>query len=293
VTRHDLIIVVPYNPEPIERPVFFNLKERELLENLAKEYDYIIQKNEELGRDCRILAEEVIISDRMIATGSIAGGIAREFNNILIGHKKVVMKIVDMDLPEEIKQEFRDFITCCDSGEKLLRTLIGIAGSSLCELKDVRINEIIEDILILTNSIFEQDKIEIVKNYSHIPEFSGKEQYLREAFVTLLLNSRDLIKSAYERGEITVTTKSEDSHIKVIFTDTGEGISRESLKDIFNPHNIIRGALTKKILPRMGRSMSGIYTIIEEHKGRIEVESRPGEGSNFTIWLPEKSKKGI
>jgi len=273
--------------------VFFNLKERELLENLAKEYDDIVQKNEELGRDCKILAEDVITSDRMIATGSIAGGMAREFNNILIGHKKLVMKMVDMDLPEEIKQEFRDFITCCDSGEKLLRTLIGIAGNSSCELKDVRINELIEDILILTNYIFEQDKIEIVKNYGPVPEFSGKEQFLREAFVTLLLNSRDLIKSAYEKGEITVTTKSEDSHIKVIFTDTGEGVSRESLKDIFNPHTIIRGALTKKILPRMGRSMSGIYTIIEEHKGRIEVESRPGEGSIFTIWLPEKSKKGI
>jgi len=267
--------------------VFFNLKERELLENLSKEYDNIIQKNEELRRDCHILTEDVIISDRMIATGSVAGGIAREFNNILIGPKKLVMKMVDMDLPEEVKQEFRDFITCCNSGEKLLRTLIGIAGNSSCEFKDVRINELMEDILILTNSIFEHDKIEIVKNYGAIPEFSGKEQYLREAFVTLLLNSRDLIKSAYERGEITVTTKSENSHIKVIFADTGEGISKDSLKDIFNPDKIIRGSLTKKILPRMGRSMSEIYGIIEEHKGRIEVESRPGEGSNFIIWLPE------
>ena len=238
--------------------MFFNLKERELLENLSKEYDDIIQKNEELCRDCHILVEDIRTSDRMIATGSVAGGIAREFNNILIGPKKLVMKMLDRDLPDEIKQEFRDFITCCDSGEKLLRTLIGIAGNSSCELRDIQINELIEDILILTNSIFEQDKIDLVKNYGPIPEISGKEQYLREAFVTILLNSRDLIKSAYERGEITVTTKSEEGHIKVIFTDTGEGVIRESLKDMFNPHKTIRGALTKKILPRMGRSMSGI-----------------------------------
>lgn len=269
--------------------MFFNLKERELLENLAKEYDYIIQKNEELCRDCKILVEDIITSDRMIATGSVAGGIAREFNNILIGPKKLVMKMLDRDFPEEIKQEFRDFITCCNSGEKLLRTLIGIAGNSSCEVRTIHINEIIEDILILTNSIFEDDKIELVKNYGTIPAISGKEQYLREAFVTILLNSRDLIKSAYERGEITITTKSEEKHIKVIFTDTGEGVCRESLKDIFNPDKIIRGALSKKILSRMGHSMSGVYATIKEHKGRIEVESRPGEGSNFIIWLPEKS----
>lgn len=266
--------------------MFFNLKERELLENLAKEYDDIIQRNEDLCEDCKILVEDVITSDRMIAIGSVAGGIAREFNNILIGPKKLVMKMLDRDLPEETKQEFRDFITCCDSGEKLLRTLIGIAGNSSCKLRDVQINELIEDILILTNFIFEYDKIDIVKNYGQIPEISGKEQYLREAFVTILLNSRDLIKSAYERGEITVTTKSEKEYIKLIFTDTGEGVSKESLKEIFNPHKIIRGALSKKILPRMGHSMSKIHSTIEEHKGRIEVESRPGEGSNFIIWLP-------
>ena len=84
--------------------MFFNLKERELLENLAKEYDYIIQKNEELCRDCKILVEDIITSDRMIATGSVAGGIAREFNNILIGPKKLVMKMLDRDFPEEIKR---------------------------------------------------------------------------------------------------------------------------------------------------------------------------------------------
>jgi two-component system, NtrC family, sensor kinase len=222
----------------------------------------------------------------MISIGTIAGGIAREFNNILIGPKSWALSVLDKDIPEEMKKEIRDFIAYCNSGEKLLRTLIGITGAGTNELQEIEINELIEDILILINSIFEEDNIEIIKDYGPVPEIFAKGQELREAFVSILLNSRDLIKSAYERGEITITTKSDREYIKMIFADSGEGINREELKEIFNPSAIIRGALSKKILPRTGQSLVRVYTIIEEHKGKIEVESYPGKGSNFIIWLP-------
>jgi signal transduction histidine kinase len=222
----------------------------------------------------------------MIAIGTVAGGIAREFNNILIGPRNSALSILDKDIPDEIKKEVRDFLTYCNSGEKLLRTLIGITGTGTSELQEIEINELIEDILILINSIFDDDKIEIIKDYGDIPAISGKEQELREAFVNILLNSRDLIRSAYERGEITISTKSDSEYIKIIFADTGEGVKKEELKEIFNSSAIIRGALSKKILPRMGQTLAKVYTIIEDHKGKMEVESHAGEGSNFIIWLP-------
>ena len=250
----------------------------------------LTQENKELKEDIKSLLNQLVRSDRMIATGSIAMGIAREFNNMLVGPQICAQSYLEEDLAEELKEILKDLIITCEAGEKLLSLLLG--GPVVRDMAEkTDINAIIEDIIILMSPLFERDKIDIIKNYGTIPEIEVKEEKAREAFVNIILNSRDLIKSVYEKGQITINTICDGETVRIEIFDTGEGIAKECLKDIFNPEAIIRGAKRKQILPRMGHGLSGAYEIIEEHGGTMEVESLEGEGSKFIIWLPLKVKK--
>ena len=120
--------------------------------------------------------------------------------------------------------------------------------------------------------------IEVVRDYGEIPPFACQPRKLNQVFLNLLKNACQAIE---DKGRITVTTSLKNNMVHVAIRDTGKGIKAGDLESIFDP-----GFTIKSSVVRASLGLSICYQIIQEHGGKIYVESQPGKGSLFTVIIP-------
>jgi signal transduction histidine kinase len=125
--------------------------------------------------------------------------------------------------------------------------------------------------------------IEVVREYGDIPSFLCDARKLNQVFLNLIKNACQAIEN---EGRITITTSLKGNMVHVAIRDTGRGIQPHDLESIFDPSFTTKGSVVRA---RLGLSIC--HQIIQEHHGKIEVESRPGNGSVFTLVLPTDFKK--
>lgn len=121
-------------------------------------------------------------------------------------------------------------------------------------------------------------KATVTKDYGALPLVQCYPQQLNQVFMNILVNAAQAID---EKGEIKITTSSENEQVMITISDTGSGIPKESLSKIFDPF-----FTTKEVGKGTGLGLNVAYNIIEKHNGTIEVESRLGSGTTFSIRLP-------
>lgn len=128
-------------------------------------------------------------------------------------------------------------------------------------------------------------KVEVVKEYGDLPEVECIPSQLNQVFMNLLVNAGHAIES---QGTITIRTGQTDDQVWVEIADTGKGIEAENLKRIFEPF-----FSTKPVGKGTGLGLSLSYGIVTNHRGRIQVESTPGTGTTFRVWLPVKQTEKV
>lgn len=121
-------------------------------------------------------------------------------------------------------------------------------------------------------------KAEVIKDYGNLPTIECMPSQLNQVFLNLLVNAAQAME---ERGRITIRTRVEGEWAVVSVSDTGSGIPPELLKRIFDPF-----FTTKPIGKGTGLGLSVSYSIVNRHGGRIEVDTKQGEGTTFSVWLP-------
>lgn len=121
-------------------------------------------------------------------------------------------------------------------------------------------------------------KANVIREYGDIPEVECLLSQLNQVFMNLLVNAAQAIEG---RGTITIRTGSQGDEVWVEIADTGTSIAPENIKKIFDPF-----FTTKPIGKGTGLGLSLSYGIIQKHHGRIEVQSEPGKGTTFSMWLP-------
>ncbi|MGE0267323.1 MAG: ATP-binding protein [Candidatus Omnitrophota bacterium] len=147
-------------------------------------------------------------------------------------------------------------------------------------METAQIEEVIEDILkIVHNEI--KYKAELSKDYGDTPAIRCYPQRLGQVFLNILVNACHAIVG---KGKIHIKTYAEDRHVCVDITDTGTGIAPETVKKIFDPF-----FTTKPIGQGTGLGLSICYEIIKNHGGTIEVKSTVGDGTTFTVKLPQSA----
>jgi signal transduction histidine kinase len=146
------------------------------------------------------------------------------------------------------------------------------------DLRSASVHAGLDSTLILLNNVF-KNRIEIEKNYDEnlqsIECFPGQ---LNQVFMNILNNAIQAIEGT---GKITIKTRKIKNRAVIWITDTGKGIPKDHLKRIFDPF-----FTTKKVGEGTGLGLSISYGIIQQHKGEIKVNSKPGKGTAFKISLP-------
>jgi len=125
-----------------------------------------------------------------------------------------------------------------------------------------------------------KSKIKVIQNYRDIPPIYCSPSSLNQVFISMLKNASEAIEG---RGEISIKTFAQQEHIEIEISDSGKGIPAKDINRIFDP-----GFTTRGVKVGVGVGLSICYQIVvDEHKGRIDVSSELGEGTTFTITLPQ------
>ncbi len=245
----------------------------------------------------RLLEERLQQADKMEAIGTLAGGIAHDFNNLLAGIQGYVsmtlMNLKENDQNYERIQRIQDQV---QSGSDLTRQLLGFARGGRYEIKPTDINEILEK----TSSMFGRTKKEI-----SIQRKSAKDLWIVEVdrgqmeqvFINLYVNAWQAMPGG---GDIYLETQNAllngeqalfysvkpGRYVKITITDTGMGMDEKTQERIFEPF-----FTTKEMGRGTGLGLATVYGIIKGHGGMIYVESEPGHGTTFTIYLPASEKE--
>ncbi len=172
--------------------------------------------------------------------------------------------------------------TACERILQIVRSLRNSVHGNMMETREVNIHDELENALTLVHHEIKK-RVEIVRKYAELPTCSCFPGRLNSVFINMLMNASQAIEG---NGQITIETSMSDDIIEVKFTDTGQGISPENLEKLFEA-----GFTTKSPDKGTGLGLSICKRIMEEHGGKIEVESEVNKGTTFTIYLPVKEDK--
>ncbi len=257
---------------------------------------------------------KIVQQEKMASIGQLAAGVAHEINNPmgfissnlgtmrkylgrLAEHVAFVSNAIDSLPDEEFRQgvreqrkalkidylieDGRELIDESLEGAERVRSIVqnlkSFSRVDESECKPVDINDCLEStIKIVWNEV--KYKATLVRDLETLPLIRCYPQQLNQVFMNLLVNASQAIET---QGEIRVRTWHEGDSVYASVGDTGCGIPEEVLNRIFEPF-----FTTKEVGKGTGLGLSITYDIIKKHKGDIFVESRPGEGTTFTIRLP-------
>ena len=240
------------------------------------------------------LTPQFIQADKMAALGLLVAGVAHEINTPMgaihsnnDNMRRAVAKIRKLLGPQEqeVERLFDIVDEVCRNNEaaterimKIVHSLKNFARLDEAERKEVDIHEGIESTLTLVQHQL-KNRIRVEKQFADLPEIQCHPIQLNQVFMNILVNAAHAIP---DQGTITIKTLKEGGNVKVVIGDTGVGIPQEHLSKIFDP-----GFTTKGVGLGTGLGLSICYKIVQDHDGKIEVESSSA-GTIFTITLPIK-----
>ncbi|MFP5264298.1 MAG: ATP-binding protein [Blastocatellia bacterium] len=226
------------------------------------------------------LEEQLLQREKLSSIGLLAAGVAHEVNTPLAGISSYTQMLLQQVPESDSKRRMLEKIqtqTLRASG--IVNNLLNFSRTGDTQFRDVDLNRVLDDTLQLLEPQLRSSKFEILRNYgADLPSAYGNASKLQQVFMNLVLNARDAMPQG---GRLTIQTRLVDTSLVVDFRDTGVGIAPENIARIYDPF-----FTTKEVGQGTGLGLALSYGIIQEHSGRIFVESRPGEGTHFTIKLP-------
>jgi PAS domain S-box-containing protein len=223
-------------------------------------------------------------ADKLSSIGLMAAGVAHEVNTplaVISSYTQMLAKQLQSDpakaslLDKITKQTFR--------ASEIVNNLLNFSRTSGTELTEISINKVIADTLALLEHQFKVSHIQVKPELDHhLPTIQGNAGRLQQVFLNLFLNAKDAMAGG---GVLQVATSNGDS-VSVRVSDTGSGIAQENIHRIYDPFFTTKTSPAEGQNRGTGLGLSVTYGIIQEHAGNIRVESRPGEGTTFTLDFP-------
>jgi signal transduction histidine kinase len=209
----------------------------------------------------------------LLKAGDDAEGLSREFQQTT----NQIGELKKQHVIEELSVLVKDGLFGTGQVSEIVANLKNFSRLDRSKVSHSNLNECLNSTLLLAKHLLKQ--VTVNKHFGDIPEITCSPSQINQVFLNLVTNAVQAMPG--ERGTLTLTSRSEGEGIAVDVADDGAGIPPEVMSKIFDPF-----FTTKEIGKGTGLGLSITYKIIQQHGGRISVESKPGSGTKFTVWLP-------
>jgi len=230
------------------------------------------------------MEEQLLQNEKLRALGEMASGVAHDFNNALaaiLGNTQLLLYTVK---DEEIRESLQIIEKVARDSAQTVRRLQDFTRRRVHqELFKIDVNSIVKDAIEITKPKWKDEvqgrgiHIEMATNFEEISPVLGNAPEMREVIANMIFNA---IEAMPEGGKIEIQTFERKEKVFIRISDTGIGMSEEVMKKIFEPF------FTTKPFSNTGLGLSMSYGIIKRFGGEIEVESKVGKGTTFTMLLP-------
>ena len=244
-----------------------------------------------------MLEAQLAQAQRMEALGTLAGGIAHNFNNLLMGIQgNASLMLLETDPNHPNYQKLKTIEKSVQSGSRLTRQLLGYAREGKYEVKPISLNQLVKE----TADTFSMTKKEIRIHQELAQDLSGikaDQGQIEQALLNIYVNASDAMSGGGDLFLKTMNVKHKDiknkpfkpkpgNYVLLTIRDTGVGMDKHTMKRIFEPF-----FTTKGLAKGTGLGLASTYGIIKAHGGYIDVDSENGHGTTFSIYLPASERK--
>jgi signal transduction histidine kinase len=228
------------------------------------------------------LRQQLLQAQRLSSVGALASSVAHEFNNILttiINYAKLGLKgAAD---PGQ-KQAFEKILKGGQRAATIVSGMLGFARNQSNRREDTDLVRLVEEVLLLTEKDLSKHRVQVERRYHARPVVPVVAGQIEQILINLVINARQAMPNG---GRLRVDVRETAGMAEARINDTGVGIPPDQLRLIFEPF------YTTKDPDEHGHGGTGLglsvcRQIIEQHQGRIRVESVIGRGSTFTVKLP-------
>ncbi len=251
------------------------------------------------------LEESLRYSRRMEAIGRLAGGVAREFNNLLTGIMGG-LSLAEAELTPKARTYLRIAQNAADRACSLVRQLLAFNRESPLELRPLALNRVVEAVSRLVKETIDRRIDVVVRLDEQLPLVQADEFQMESVFMNLCVNARDAIQGILHKQRrpqlrdkkfvIRIETRTRfvvpeygeshseagaGKHVVVSVSDNGPGMNKETQQHVFEPFYT-----TKSTGVGVGLGLASAYGIVKQHNGWINLQSRPREGTTFEVYLP-------
>jgi two-component system, cell cycle sensor histidine kinase and response regulator CckA len=245
------------------------------------------------------LEQQLRNAQQLEAIGRLAGGVAHDFNNILsiiMGHSELLLRTMPLDQPA--RNGLEQIRRAAERAALLTHQLLAFSRKQVLQPKVLDLNEAVVDVQQMLARVIGED-IELVANlHPSLLLVKADPGQVEQVLMNLAINARDAMPQG---GKLTMITSNLEvaaeqgrdydlapgRYAMLEVTDTGQGMDAATLAHIFEPF-----FTTKPIGKGTGLGLSTVYGIVKQSGGSVQVESEPGDGTVFRIYLPAKDGDG-
>ncbi len=233
--------------------------------------------------DQKQMEQKIQQTEKLVAMGQLAAGVAHEINNPL----GVILCYVDLLKRQlsETPQGQQDLVTIekqARNCKRIVSDLLEFARSGETSKHTASLNQTLEEVLGMVGEQFKKQGVQIEVDLDHdLPQMDMDTNKIKQVFMNLLMNARQAMDDRDGKMHISTSYSEQESVARVVFWDNGEGVPEYMQGKIFDPF-----FSTKRTGEGTGLGLSVSYGIVREHGGEINVESRLGEWTRFVIELP-------
>ncbi|MBI5407844.1 MAG: HAMP domain-containing protein [Nitrospirae bacterium] len=247
------------------------------IKELTLSFNKMSKKLKESIDAIKAAQENFVRTEKLCAIGEFSAGVAHEIKNPLASIKMLMQALEHKKQPLSGKhlgiiQEEIDRI------DRIIKQFLALARPAKTEKKDVNINDVLEEVIVLIRPKMEQSAIRLDKRLPPgLPLIKGNTDALKQVFINIILNSIQAMDE--EGGTLTIETAARNGTLSAVIKDTGIGIPEKNLKKIFEPF-----FTTKEDGTGMGLALT--CAIVNDHSGKIDIKSTPKIGTTITLELP-------
>jgi signal transduction histidine kinase/CheY-like chemotaxis protein len=240
--------------------------------------------------NARLYAQSVNVQSRMLESeklrslGLMTSGIAHDFNNLLaviLARAELALRRVDDD---EVRRHLEQVITSAKDGGETIHRLQEFARTrkDTSDFIGLDLNEVVREAISLSEPKWKDQAqstgiyIEVQTELKAESYILGAPSQLREILINLIFNA---VEAMPEGGLISIRTTADDEGAALVISDTGVGMTEEVKEQIFVPFFTTKSGGT-------GLGLSMVYGVVQRHRGSIEIDTEPGQGTTVAIWLP-------